>query len=160
MIADDSCIGPVSCNGGTTAETLCPPRQRPHVRFTIEESLPDKKSMRRLELASPSLPPIVESETEERCDQQSCLAPPPHRGLRSKGNAAEKNDKAARRVTLSPECFDDHEPVRTRSESILVRILSHYKKNVRKDSQDSESLHASHWCDLHQSLHSLLACTR
>ena len=155
MIADgDACIGPVSLqrpNGGIAAEPLCPPRQRPHARFTIEEDpLPDGKSMRRLEPASPSLPPTVQSEKRERCDRQNCLTPPPHHGLQSKGTAAEKNAKAARRVTLSAECFDepDHS-VRDRSESILVRIMNHYKRNVQKSTQDSKSLHASDWCDLH-----------
>ena len=155
MIADeDARIGPVSLrrpNGGITAEPLCPPRQRPHVRFTIEEdSLPDEKSVKRLEPASPSLPPIVESEKGEGCDRKSCLKPPPHLGLQSNGTAAEKKAKAVRRVTLSAECLDEPEhPVRARSESILVRIMNHYRRNERKTTQDSKSLHASHWCDLH-----------
>ena len=155
MIADgDACVAPVTLrrpNGGIAAEPLSPPRQRPHVRFTIEEdSLSDEKSMRRLEPASPSLPPTVESEKGDRCDRRSCLKLPTDRGLQSKGTAAEKNAKAARRVTLSAECFDepDH-PVRARSESILVRIMNHYKRNVQKSTQDSKSLHASDWCDLH-----------
>lgn len=116
------------------------PQQRP-LGTIGEDSLPAENSTGSLEAASPNPPP---SDPQQNT---STVAPQREDGLHAKTVAAkedgreEKENAAvtwAKGASGTEESFDDPDHAfRPRQRSLLIRVLSHWKRTARNDSQES-----------------------
>ena len=140
ITAKKDCIGRAGLHGhdgGFSSEPLSP-RQRSV--FSIGEDSPSAKSSRSLEATSLNLLQGDWCQKGEKCEGQGNCTPAPEQedGLHSNEVAAEENEDTVTRVKSSEELLDEPDlPALARRESILIRVLSHWKRTVRKDSQGS-----------------------